>query len=138
MKRMLLVSRAGQTFGLELEWVRELAAFEGLTPVPAIPRLFAGVMVLRGEMVAAVDLPLLWREESGRIESVTRVVIVGGERPEFALLAEAAEELRVLDEDHLEPAPGPFEHCGFVRGVSRDGIIVLEGGALLQDKRIYA
>jgi purine-binding chemotaxis protein CheW len=137
-KQILLLSLAGERLGLEVNCVRELAVFEGLTRVPAVPRLFAGLIVVRGELVAAVDLALLWRERPTDLNTITRLAVLGAQRPEFALLAETAEELRIIDEQQLEPTPGRFHGCSFIRGTTGDGLIVLDGNALLEDKRIYA
>lgn len=135
---MLLLSLAGENFGLEVSCVRELLAFEGLTRVPAVPRWFAGLIFLRSELVAVVDLTLLWREEPCNLKTVTRLVVLGGERAEFALLAETAQELRMIDEERLEPVPERFHGCSFARGATGDGTVVLAGEVLLEDKRIYA
>src|SRR5215469_12530745 len=101
MTRMLLFSLEGKQFGLELDWVRELVAFEGLTQVPVVARWFAGLAVVRGELIAAVDLAPLWSGEATDQRAVTRLVILGSIRAEFALLAEKAEELRLIDDSWL-------------------------------------
>jgi purine-binding chemotaxis protein CheW len=129
---------AGESYGIEVNCVREVAAFEGLTPLPTVPPLFAGLIVLRGELVAVVDLALLWRDTRTDLATVTRLVALGGRQTEFALLAGQVGELRVIDERTLEAAPRRFEHCPWVRGASSDGLIILDGAALLDDRRLYA
>jgi purine-binding chemotaxis protein CheW len=138
MDRMLFMSLGGQRFGLELKCLRELVAFEGLTQVPGVPRWFAGLAVVRSELVAVVDLALLLRNTPTDLEAVTKLVVLGTGQPEFACLAEAAEELGIIDERNLRAAPPSFRHCPFVRGATSDGLIVLDGSALLEDRRIYA
>ncbi len=138
MNQMLLMSLGGERFGLELKCLRELVAFEGLTRVPGVPRLFAGLVVLRSELLAVVDLALLLRNTPTDLQAVTKLVVLGTGQPEFAFLAEAAEELGMIDEQNLRAAPRSFQHCPFVRGATSDGLIVLDGSALLEDRRIYA
>jgi purine-binding chemotaxis protein CheW len=138
LKRMLLMTLGGETFAIEIECVRELAAFDHLTPIPTVPRFFAGLTVVRGELIAVLDLALLWGEQPTDLRSVSRLVVLGGGHAELALLAEKAEELCNLDRQHLESVPARFENAGFVVGATGDGLIVLNGHALLEDQRIYA
>ncbi len=135
---MLLMSVAEQKLLLDADWVREVLAFEGLTAVAAVPPWFAGLVVVRGELIAVIDLAQLWGRCAASLNTISRLVIVGGEQAEFALLAEAAEELRMIDEGRLEALPPGFETCGFMRGATPDGAVILAGKALLEDRRIFA
>jgi chemotaxis signal transduction protein len=137
-KQILLVSIAGHQVGIDLKSIREVAVFEGLAPMPAVPRLFAGIAVLRGELIAAVNPALLWSDRPADIRAVTRLVVMGASVSEFALLAEKAEELRLVDEQKLNAPPHEFRDCPFVSGATYDGLIVIDGTALLEDPRIYA
>src|SRR5579859_8008990 len=47
---------AGESFGAETCHVREVCQLKELTPVPCTPPFLAGVMNLRGQIVAVVDL----------------------------------------------------------------------------------
>lgn len=135
---MLLISMAGKTFAIAIDCVCEIADFDRLTCVPAVPRFFAGVTAVRGELVAVIDLALLCEDQPTDLHAVNRLVVLGARYPEFALFAEGAEDLRDIDEQGLNPAPNPFDNVIFVRGATADGLIVLNGGALLNDRRLYA
>src|SRR5579875_2711310 len=79
MTQMLLLAAGGEEFPLDLNCVRELLAFEGVTPVPAVPGWFAGLVVVRGELIAAVDFAILLGRQPIALSAVTRVVVLGGE-----------------------------------------------------------
>jgi purine-binding chemotaxis protein CheW len=67
------------------------------------------------------------------------VLVVGTGRPELGLRADAVEEVLLVSRDSLLPPPAAFgnQERALVSGISRDGIIVLEGEALLGDGRLF-
>jgi len=69
---------------------------------------------------------------------MSRLVVLGGEEAEFGVLADAVSEVVSLRrEDLLDPlAPATGIGGEFLRGVTRDGLIVLDGAALLESPRL--
>src|SRR5690242_1906312 len=126
--------RSGEhDYALETRFVLEmLHAPEQLVPLPGAPELLRGLTLLHGEVLAMVELAPLF----GRAAPITPqgpVLVVGTGRPELGLRVDVVEEVLVLARDTLlapPPALGARERT-LVSGVSRDGIIVLEGEALL-------
>ncbi|HYO57331.1 chemotaxis protein CheW [Archangium sp.] len=127
-----------QDYALEMRFVLEvLRAPEQLVPLPGAPELLRGLTLLHGEVLAVVELAPLF----GRAAPATQgpVLVVGTGRPELGLRADVVEEVLVLARDTLlapPPALGARERT-LVSGISRDGIIVLEGEALLGDGRLF-
>lgn len=127
-----------QDYALETRFVLEvLRSPEQLVPLPGAPELLRGLTLLHGEVLAVVELAPLF----GRTAPSTHgpVLVVGPGRPELGLRADVVEEVRVLARDSLlapPPALGARERT-LVSGISRDGIIVLEGEALLGDGRLF-
>jgi purine-binding chemotaxis protein CheW len=128
----------GQDYALETRFVREvLRAPEQLVPLPGAPEPLRGLTLLHGEVLAVVELaPLFGRAAP---DPHGPVLVVGTGRPELGLRADGVEEVLVLARDTLLPPPpalGARERT-LVSGISRDGIIVLEGEALLGDGRLF-
>jgi purine-binding chemotaxis protein CheW len=127
-----------QDYALESRFVLEvLRSPEQLVPLPGAPEQLRGLTLLHGEVLAVVELAPLF----GRMATLTQgpVLVVGSARPELGLRADSVEEVRLLSRDTLLPAPtalGARERA-LVSGISRDGIIVLEGAALLEDGRLF-
>jgi chemotaxis signal transduction protein len=67
------------------------------------------------------------------------VIVLGGERNEFALLADKVHEVITLRTDQVLDWQGSATGVGrqFVRGVTEGALIVLDGAALLQDDRLF-
>jgi purine-binding chemotaxis protein CheW len=66
------------------------------------------------------------------------VLVVGAGRPELGLCAASVEEVAPLTRAALLPAPPSLAPEGreLVSGIDREGLILLEGDALLGDSRL--
>lgn len=127
-----------QDYALETRFVLEvLRSPEQLVPLPGAPETLRGLTLLHGEVLAVVELAPLF----GRAAPTTHgpVLVVGQGRPELGLRADTIEEVRLLARDTLLAPPAALgaQERTLVSGISREGIIVLEGEALLRDGRLF-
>ena len=99
----------------------------------------AGLLNLRGEVLALVDLHAHLGVAGAGLTDRSRIVVLGLERDEFGILADAVEEvatLRVVD--ILEaPATIPSGARALLKGVTAEGWIILDGSALIADEGLY-
>jgi purine-binding chemotaxis protein CheW len=127
----------GQDYALETRFVHEVLRGVELTPLPGAPAVLRGLTLLRGEVLPAVELaPLFGRPASG---TVGMLLVVGSARPELGLCVEEVEEVLHLPREGLLPPPAALEAetRGLVSSIHRDGLILLEGEALLKDSRLF-
>lgn len=135
----LMHFRSGeQDYALETRFVLEvLRAPEQLVPLPGAPEVLRGLTLLHGEVLAVVELSPLF----GRAAPTTHgpVLVVGSGRPELGLRADVVEEVLLLSRDTLLAPPAVLDERErpLVSGISREGIILLEGEALLADGRLF-
>ncbi|MFE8603118.1 chemotaxis protein CheW [Archangium violaceum] len=127
-----------QDYALEARFVLEvLRSPEQLVPLPGAPETLRGLTLLHGEVLAVVELAPLF----GRAAPTTHgpVLVVGQGRPELGLRADTIEEVHLLARDTLLAPPAALgaQERTLVSGISREGIIVLEGEALLRDGRLF-
>lgn len=126
---------AGERYALETRFIREIVRPREVTPVPGAADFLVGVMNLRGSILAVMDL--------GRLLGVAAegerawVAVLGTERAEFGLAADAIGEVAALRSEEVLPAAMADAAAGMVRGVTREALIVLDGAALLDDPRLY-
>ncbi len=127
-----------ERYAVETGHVRRVVRLDGLTPVPGAPEALAGVVNLRGEVLAVFDLRALVGLPRREPTELTRVVVLGADRDELGILADAAVEVRDLRIDAIHDPPGSVEAPGrpLLRGVTADALIVLDGAALLADPRL--
>jgi purine-binding chemotaxis protein CheW len=127
-----------EAYAIEARHVRRVVPMVNCTPIPGAPDFLVGVINLRGEILAVVSLGKLFgvAERSGT--EAARVIVLGDERDELGILADAAEEVTTLRINQLLEPPGSLEGIGrqIVRGVTERALIVLDGAALLRDDRL--
>jgi purine-binding chemotaxis protein CheW len=130
---------AAERYAVETRFVREVTRLVDCTRVPGTPTFLLGVTNLRGEILSVIDLRRFFDLPVVELSDQARVVVLGGERPEFGVLAESAHEVLSLRRDDLLEPPASVTGLGreSLRGVTRDALIVLDGAALLQDARLF-
>ena len=126
---------AGERYGIESRFVREVARLTRFTPVPGTPPFVLGVTNLRGEILALFDLRHLLGVVPEGVTDLGRIVVLGENRREFGLLADAASEILCVPVARLTQ-PQTAWGGSYVRGVSPDGVVVLSGEALLNDPQL--
>jgi purine-binding chemotaxis protein CheW len=131
-------SLAKKDYAIELGYVQKIVPLIELTPLPGAPDFFVGVINLRGEVLPIVDLHGLCGMARSGWTDQSWVIVLGGERYEFALLADKVHEMMTLRTDQMLDWQGPATGIGrqVLRGMTQDGVIVLDGAALLQDDRL--
>ena len=132
---ILAFSLAGETYGVETCHVREVCQLEDLTAVPCTPPFVAGVMNLRGRIVAIIDLRKFFELPARGLTELNRIIVLEGGENELGLLADSIEGVRsVTASDLHEGLPtltGIRER--FLMGVTVQMLAVLDGGRLLSD-----
>lgn len=126
---------AGERYGIESRFVREVVRLTRFTPVPGTPPFVLGVTNLRGEILALFDLRQLLGVVTEGVTDLGRIVVLGEKRREFGLLADAASEILSVPSTNLTQTETAWGRS-YVRGISADGVIVLSGEGLLTDPNL--
>lgn len=125
-----------QSYALASRFVHEVLRSPELTPLPGAPPLLRGLCLLRGEVLPVVELaPLFGRPVTG---ALGLVLVLGEARAELGVCTSAVEEVAPLSAGTLLPPPPTLapEGRALVSGIDREGLILLEGAALLGDSRL--
>jgi purine-binding chemotaxis protein CheW len=136
----LLPFRLGREhYAIETRYAREVVRLTDFTSVPSAEDFLLGVANLRGEIVPVFDLMLFFGFASQGLSDRSRVIVVGAAEVEFGIIADTVQAVMHLPAEALV-ADAAFEgerggEC--VRGVTRDAMIVLDGAALLKDRRLF-
>jgi len=133
---VLAFSLAGETYGVETCHVREVRQLKDLTAVPCTPPFVAGVINLRGRILAIVDLRRFFELPARGLTELNRIIVLAGNDNELGLLADSVDGVRsVLLADLQEGLPtltGVRER--FLKGVTGQMLAMLDGGRLLADE----
>jgi purine-binding chemotaxis protein CheW len=129
---------ATERYALEVRHVLEIIRLEDFTPVPGAPDWLLGVTSLRGEILAIADIRKFFGLPERGVTDLARVLVLGRGGPELGVLADATDEIvSVPVADLLAPESTAGISHQYLRGVTRDGLIVLDGTALLADENLY-
>lgn len=129
---------AGETYAIESRFVREVLHMPALTPLPGTPPVVSGVTNLRGEILAVMDPG----QELGcpSVQAAPEwVIVLGLNSIEMGVVSDAVLEVVAVRTDSvLAPARAAREiHPTWIRGVTSDAVIVLEGQAVLDDSLFH-
>ncbi|GBG13055.1 purine-binding chemotaxis protein CheW [Novimethylophilus kurashikiensis] len=132
----LMFRLAFETFGIESRFVREVVPLKALTPLPCVPAFVAGLMNVRGQVLSVIDLRQYLGLPEGGLSDLNKVIVLSHDEMEFGVLADAVLETDAARE--LQPplaAPSGLRQEYFL-GITRDGVLLLDGQKLLCDGRI--
>ncbi len=130
---------AGQRYAIETRYITKVVRLTDFTPVPGTPGFLGGVLNLRGEILALIDLRAFLGISGMGLTDLSRIVVLGLDRNEFGIMADAVQEVTTLRVAEILEAPASIPGAGrpYLTGVTVDGRVVLDGGALLLDEGLY-
>jgi purine-binding chemotaxis protein CheW len=131
---LLLFRLAGETYAIESRFVREVLHVPALTPLPGAPPVVSGVTNLRGEILVVMDPGQALGCPS--VQAAPEwVIVLGLDSVEMGIVSDAVLEVAAVRTDSvLAPARAAREiHPTWIRGITSDAVIVLEGQAVLDD-----
>jgi purine-binding chemotaxis protein CheW len=133
---LIAFSRGVHRYGIELDYLTEIRPLDSWTPVPGIPDHFLGVIALRGEIVAVIDIAVVFggTPTVGNGERFAVVVTAGGVAA--ALLADSVDDVHDLLPEQIHPPLTTFTHSRerYIRGLTEEGIALLDVEKLLGDE----
>lgn len=130
---------SGERYGIETRFVREVSRLTAYAVVPGAPEFVVGVTNRRGDVLMIVDLRRLLGLEVRGVADLSRLLVLGGEAPDLGVLADEVAQIVTVSNRDLQEAPGSVKGIGrhYLRGVTRDALIVLAGDTVLADRRLH-
>ena len=129
----------GERFGLESRYVRGVGRELTITPLPACADHVVGVTSFRGEIHAVFDIRTLFGGGRRDPTASSRVLFLGRQEIEFAILADSVDALLSAPADEITSRPWRLDQAaaGAASGLTPDALNVLDGAALLSDSRLF-
>lgn len=126
-----------ERYAIDAGHLLAVAALVALAPLPGAPPFFLGLTVHGGEVVAVLDLGRLFGFDRPALSDLTTMVVLGADRPELAVAAEAVLDISSVGRRAFAPPAsltGPGREA--IAGVDPDALILLDVDALLSDGRL--
>jgi purine-binding chemotaxis protein CheW len=124
-----------ERYAFESHLIREVVACGGYTPLPCVPPFIAGIMSLRGRILALIDLQRLLELPGDRVNENCTVFVLSHDGMEFGVIASDIEgNMRITSSSLREDFPA-LDWVGgkYLRGVTSERLAVLDGLKLLHD-----
>jgi purine-binding chemotaxis protein CheW len=130
---LITFSLANETYALESRAVMAVFRLTDLSPLPGAEPPVSGVTVWRGDLLTILDLRPLVGLPATALNDLSRVIVLGVERPEFGILADAVLQIVSVPASEVQPlsAERPATR-DYLRGLTRDAMLLLDGDRLLQ------
>jgi purine-binding chemotaxis protein CheW len=142
----LVLARLGnEVYGLDVQHVSDIRPVKQFTRVPRTPAWVAGVVNLRGHILALLDLQRFLGLAGGKGPAKPYLVVVEAADMEVALLVDEVLAVEALPAGRIHDAAGTLRGIRpeYVRGVVERGqngagsmVVVLDLPALLADRQL--
>lgn len=124
----------GKRYALEVRYVRQVVRGEGLALLPASGSELVGIIPRQGEAVPVADLAAVL-DLAAPDPHRPLVIVLAGEHPPIGLLVDDVLTATSLARAEIRWQSTP-ETAAVERGVTSEGVVVLDGAALLTDPRL--
>ena len=133
---VLTFSLSSGRYAIAHTFVLEVLRLQSMTAVPGAPPCVAGVTNRHGNVLLLIDLRQVLGTPSATLNELSRIIVIGERSAEFGLLAERTDDTRAILRTALRPLPiGSSGDRRLYQGATAEGLVVLDGAALLADRR---
>ncbi len=129
---------APERYAVEQQFADEVMLLKDLTPIPGVPDFVAGITNIRGKILSVLNLKILLGITSKGITELNRIIILKNSKMEFGILTDSILGTRILPSGHLARKPETLQGptSGYVKGITADGMILLDCERMLSAKAI--
>lgn len=129
---------ASEIYGIENRYVRELFHLKSFTSLPGAPDFLLGIVNFRGQIISVIDFKKFFNMSDSGLGEMNKVIILHNENMEFGVLADEITGIRKVRDDELQEELPTLKDIRkkYLRGITKDRLIVIDGDKLLNDNKI--
>lgn len=124
-------------YAVDIRYIREIVTKANVSPLPGMPAHVVGVHDLRGQLLPIFDLRDLLGPPAQPVAAADWAIVCGEAQPEFLVLTDGIPEVLKLAPDAIFPTEADGNDGLWSRGSTAEGVAVLDGAALLSDRRFF-
>ncbi len=127
--QIVVFDLAGETYGADINAVREIVRMQAITRIPQAPPSIEGVINLRGKVHPVMDLRKRFELAASEETKDSRIVVVDIGEQDVGLIVDAVAEVNRIPADAIEP-PSPVvttSKTDYIWGIAKfaDQMIIL-------------
>ncbi|GAB6179504.1 hypothetical protein JCM14036_08230 [Desulfotomaculum defluvii] len=129
---------SGEQYALESKYIREVFPLRDITPLPCTPDFVMGVVNVRGQIVSVLDFKKIFKlPQKGEVK-IPKVMVLHCSDMEFGMLVDEITGTGPLPYSSIGPPLNNLtgKQAAYLRGVTGERLIVLDGEKILSDKDI--
>lgn len=125
-----------ENYAIEVTFIKEVYPLIDVTVLPCVPSWVYGVINVRRKIYSVVDLKSLFGLSQDEDVSELRVILLEDGNLSFGILADEICGVQQIEMNHLQLQLPTQSHKSkeFFRGITNDGVIVLNGSKLLNSE----
>ncbi|MBE3573327.1 MAG: chemotaxis protein CheW [Moorella humiferrea] len=136
--QLVVFQLAGETYGVDINYVQEIIRMQNITPIPRTPAFIEGVINLRGRIIPVIDLHKRFHLPQGEVTNNTRIMVVEMGRVTVGMIVDSVSEVLRLPVASIEPPPSMISgiDVAYLKGVGKWNerlIILLDLERVLQE-----
>ncbi len=103
--QLVVFSLGREEFAVEVTQVREIMRMEEITRMPKSPPFVEGIINLRGQIIAVVDLARRLNLDSAERGGDTRIIVVEAEEIKVGMIVDSVSEVLRINGEEVEANP---------------------------------
>lgn len=129
---------AAESYCIESSFVREVYPLKDFTSLPGLPAFILGIINVRGKILPVVDLKKFFDIPEKGLGELNKVILLQNDLMEFGILADEVNGTKEIYLEEILPVPSAIAGIGgkYLKGVTKDRLIILSAKSLLSDKNI--
>ena len=129
---------AYERYAIELSLVREVYPLKELTTLPGTRPFVVGIVNIRGQIVSIIDLKKFFDLPEKGLTDLNKVIVLDNGTMTFGLLVDAVYRVHRISRQEIEPSLPTLTGIRqqYLRGVTSDRLIILDGARILTDPRV--
>jgi len=135
---LIAFTLAAENYAIESALVREVYPLKDFTPLPGVPSYIFGIVNVRGQILPVVDLKKFFNLPEKGLGDLNRVIILCNDQMEFGILADVVHGTHNIEPEEIQVVPFTVSGIGekYLKGVTKEHILVLEAESILNDEKI--
>jgi len=127
-----------EIYGIESIFVKEVYTLTDFTPLPGVPSYIFGIINVRGQILPVIDLKKFFNLPEKGLGELNKVIILSNGQMEFGILADVVHGTQEIELEDIRGVPSTVTGIGeeYLKGVTKERLIVLNAKRLLSDKSI--
>jgi purine-binding chemotaxis protein CheW len=118
-----------ETYGVDIQKVREIIPIQKIVPVPRAPDFVEGIINLRGKVIPVLDLRKHFGFEKKQATPEQRIVLTEADGEGIGVIVDSVSSVLRISDDSVEPPASVItgDEIDYIQGIAKvnDSLIVL-------------